>query len=285
MAGFVYVMSNPAMPNLLKIGKSDRDPKMYRKHELETTGVPDSFKVEYYAFVDDHNSVEEDVHSDLSKYRNKPNREFFKCSVMDAVFAIQSNGKIKYEEIYFVPKTDQTPVKNSVPSKREEEVEKELMYQADLKRLKNQEKEENENRLHNRFYAASLLFVLIMILLIALIPDSPNSRGIYSPSIGTVVFSPNTTDDEIYSEIVERNISFDKPTNLYRTLFPESMNDGQILEGVRESITSENAPDFRTVNIFGIGFMTFQSSMSDKEIIRVIREDLFIIKNPEKIEQ
>jgi hypothetical protein len=26
MAGFVYIMSNPAFPNLLKIGKSKKDP-------------------------------------------------------------------------------------------------------------------------------------------------------------------------------------------------------------------------------------------------------------------
>lgn len=43
MAGFVYVISNPAFPNLLKIGKSDRDPSVYITKELESDGVPEPF--------------------------------------------------------------------------------------------------------------------------------------------------------------------------------------------------------------------------------------------------
>lgn len=103
MAGFVYVMSNPAMPNLVKVGKSDRDPETHRKYELETTGVPDSFNVEYSVFVDDHDNVERVVHKALSSCRYKPNREFFECSIPTAINAIQqcAAGHIKYEEMNY----------------------------------------------------------------------------------------------------------------------------------------------------------------------------------------
>ena len=52
----------------------------YRVDELQTTGVPEPFKVEYYAFIDDPDALERTVHSLLSKTRHSANREFFKCS-------------------------------------------------------------------------------------------------------------------------------------------------------------------------------------------------------------
>lgn len=102
MAGFVYVMSNPSFPNLVKIGKSDRDPSL-RKEELQTTGVPKPFKVEYWALVDDPSSVEKNVHIKLQHLREEKNREFFNCSVPDAVGSIQSSSspQIKYEEYFY----------------------------------------------------------------------------------------------------------------------------------------------------------------------------------------
>ena len=59
MAGFVYIMSNPAFPGLLKIGRSRKDPTIDRVNELTlSAGVPQPFKVEYSAFVDDHELLE-----------------------------------------------------------------------------------------------------------------------------------------------------------------------------------------------------------------------------------
>lgn len=103
MGGFVYVMSNPSFPHLLKIGKSERDPSIYRRTELETTGVPTPFKVEYYAFVDDHNLVERKAHDALSQFRNSSNREFFSCPIPKAIYEIRLIGanQLKFEQIYY----------------------------------------------------------------------------------------------------------------------------------------------------------------------------------------
>jgi hypothetical protein len=96
-------MSNPAYrTGLVKIGKSDRDPVGYRKSELETTGVPAKFHVEYYAYVDDHHAVERQVHEKLANARDNPHREFFDVSVEDAVFAIRQLAKVKYEHVGYV---------------------------------------------------------------------------------------------------------------------------------------------------------------------------------------
>jgi hypothetical protein len=43
LAGFVYVMSNPAFPDRIKIGKSKKDPTTDRVNELNQTGVPEAY--------------------------------------------------------------------------------------------------------------------------------------------------------------------------------------------------------------------------------------------------
>ena len=59
MAGWIYVMSNSSFQQgIVKIGKSERDPSIYRKKELETSGVPSAFCVEYKALVDDEHHEE-----------------------------------------------------------------------------------------------------------------------------------------------------------------------------------------------------------------------------------
>jgi T5orf172 domain len=107
MAGFVYVLSNPSLPQgTIKIGMSDRDPKL-RAEELYTTGVPTRFHVEYYAFVENPQDVERAVHKLLADVRVSDSREFFMLSLDSAVSAIRKVAiDIKYEEY-----SDKRPVK------------------------------------------------------------------------------------------------------------------------------------------------------------------------------
>ncbi|MFT7387743.1 MAG: hypothetical protein ACI8VC_000984 [Candidatus Endobugula sp.] len=42
-AGIVYVLTNPAMPGIVKIGKTSRDSVDARLNELYSTGVPVPF--------------------------------------------------------------------------------------------------------------------------------------------------------------------------------------------------------------------------------------------------
>lgn len=107
MAGFIYIMSNTAFRDgLIKVGKSDRDPNEHRKYELETTGVPQNFTVEYYAFVDDHHRIERLLHGKLDHKRPNRQREFFHTSVEEVVLAIRELTTVKYEYIgYSVSKT------------------------------------------------------------------------------------------------------------------------------------------------------------------------------------
>ena len=105
MAGFVYIMSNTAFPDRIKIGKSKKDPTVDRVNELNKTGVPEPFHVEYYAFVPDETRLEKSVHDHFSNRRPNKKKEFFTVPVSEAVHQIRENAKqiggIKFEEELF----------------------------------------------------------------------------------------------------------------------------------------------------------------------------------------
>ena len=58
--GIVYLLSNPAMPGIIKIGLTQRDNIDDRLKELFNTSVP--FECEYACRVDDCNKVEKALH-------------------------------------------------------------------------------------------------------------------------------------------------------------------------------------------------------------------------------
>jgi len=73
-------MSNPTFPeNLLKIGFTKKHPNI-RAINLQTSGIPTPFKVEYVIITPDGFKLEKQIHNHLKKYRENENREFFKIS-------------------------------------------------------------------------------------------------------------------------------------------------------------------------------------------------------------
>ena len=83
--GYVYILSNPAMPSLLKIGFTS-DSVIYRVSQLTSaTGVPAPFVLE--ACFPSHTPKihERQIHEHLSKYRSHDDREFFKVGLDEAV--------------------------------------------------------------------------------------------------------------------------------------------------------------------------------------------------------
>ena len=104
MAGFIYIMSNPAYSRI-KIGKSTKDPTQDRVGELYQTGVPEPMKVEYYAFVEDENLLERLIHQLFDAERPNKSREFFELDVPTAIESIRKfaaeSSPIKYEEVYY----------------------------------------------------------------------------------------------------------------------------------------------------------------------------------------
>ena len=73
----VYVLTNEAMPGLVKIGKTSQDRPETRVNQLYTTGVPVPFTIEYACRVVDAREVERVLHNAFDLQRINQNREFF----------------------------------------------------------------------------------------------------------------------------------------------------------------------------------------------------------------
>ena len=102
MLGFIYIMSNPAHPGLLKIGQTGRDPDIRRK-ALSSTGVPQEFVIEYQALSSDYEALEKKIHRKLSDVRLSKGKEFFKISVPEAINITRDEAEntIEYEKIFY----------------------------------------------------------------------------------------------------------------------------------------------------------------------------------------
>jgi hypothetical protein len=86
-AGYIYLLVNPSMEGLVKIGKTVRDPRDRAKELGATTGVPTPFIPIFQAYVSDCSEAERYVHSclDQRNCRVSGNREFFRVLPTDAI--------------------------------------------------------------------------------------------------------------------------------------------------------------------------------------------------------
>lgn len=81
---YLYILSNPSMPGLIKVGKTTTHPDQ-RMAELHSTGVPTPFELECSFAVPDCHESERKAHNALRAYRVANNREFFRLSVKSAI--------------------------------------------------------------------------------------------------------------------------------------------------------------------------------------------------------
>lgn len=84
--GIVYLLSNPYMPGLVKIGMTKQEDLEKRMKELYTTGVPVAFKCEFACRVNNKDcaKIEKALHTAFEPQRINKNREFFKINVEQA---------------------------------------------------------------------------------------------------------------------------------------------------------------------------------------------------------
>lgn len=93
--GIVYVLTNPAMPGLVKIGMTNRDSVDARLKELFNTSVPVPFECEYACKVESSERVEKALHLAFHPYRIHAQREFFKINPEQAIAILQLLDKSK----------------------------------------------------------------------------------------------------------------------------------------------------------------------------------------------
>jgi hypothetical protein len=83
-AGHVYILTNPAMPGLVKIGKTSCIVEEC-VNELNTTGVPAPFKLAHQRKVEHMDQVERDMHRHFNTQRDHQDEEIFKITTAMAI--------------------------------------------------------------------------------------------------------------------------------------------------------------------------------------------------------
>jgi hypothetical protein len=78
VAEIVYVLTNPVMPGLVKIGFTTELEQRLRS--LDTTGLPLPFECFYAAEVSDCRRIEKALHEAFDDHRVRKSREFFRLS-------------------------------------------------------------------------------------------------------------------------------------------------------------------------------------------------------------
>lgn len=87
--GYIYILSNPAMPGLLKIGLTMRTVPDRVAELSAATGVPSAFTVEAYFESSDPPTHEKSVHRKLHK-RRVAGKEFFRVRLDEAVECLRA---------------------------------------------------------------------------------------------------------------------------------------------------------------------------------------------------
>ena len=85
----VYVLTNPAMPGLVKIGKTTQLEVKERMKQLYGTGVPVPFDCAFACQVKDATEVEKALHFAFGNDRINPNREFFRIEAERVIVVLK----------------------------------------------------------------------------------------------------------------------------------------------------------------------------------------------------
>lgn len=113
VSGVLYVLTNPFMPGLVKIGCTTGPIEDRIKALSCATGVPVAFQCHFAARVENMGSKEKTLHQLFSDKRVNPNREFFQVAPEKIVLAIRMGSF-----------TEVTPGKVDIPKEEEQAFEK-----------------------------------------------------------------------------------------------------------------------------------------------------------------
>ena len=87
--GIIYILTNPAFTNMIKIGMTSAEDVKLRMAQLYTTGVPLPFECVYAAKVNNFEQVEKALHTAFGPDRINPKREFFEIDPSQAIAIIK----------------------------------------------------------------------------------------------------------------------------------------------------------------------------------------------------
>ena len=91
---YVYIMVNPSMPQMLKVGYTKNDPEERAIQLSKSTGVPMPFEVIYTYSCFNGERIEKEVHKILKQKRVRGEREFFYATLEEVKQAIKNVGNM-----------------------------------------------------------------------------------------------------------------------------------------------------------------------------------------------
>lgn len=96
--GIVYVLTNPSMPGMVKIGMTERNEIDARLKELYTTAVPLPFECKFACKVkkSECGKIEKALHTAFAPQRVNENREFFRIEPKQAIAILEL---FKHEDV------------------------------------------------------------------------------------------------------------------------------------------------------------------------------------------
>lgn len=94
-SGYIYILINPTLNGLVKIGKTSKTSEERAKELSSATGIPTQFMVAYDEFFEDIDLAESHVHEVLKNMGHHvfPNKEFFDIPLKEAIRVINETRK------------------------------------------------------------------------------------------------------------------------------------------------------------------------------------------------
>lgn len=98
--GFVYILTNEAMPGFVKIGLTQQNDVADRVRQLDTTSVPMPFEIHFAARVPDCKKLERTLHFVFGEDRPRKNREFFQINpdLAKAIIELVAIAPVEYSD-------------------------------------------------------------------------------------------------------------------------------------------------------------------------------------------
>lgn len=93
---FVYVLSNPSMPGIVKIGFTTTSPQQRIKEINSATGVIEKWNLEWSVECTEAHDLEKKTHEYLKEFRVSKNREGFYMHPTQAIAAVQKINEERY---------------------------------------------------------------------------------------------------------------------------------------------------------------------------------------------
>lgn len=107
-SGWLYVISSPSLPNMIKIGCTRQAIPMQRIYALSSSSLPFPFKAHCFVFSDDCFELESAMHKYFDAQRVNKDREFFAIAPQQAIDALKDHFKVDiwYVDDEYVPEED-----------------------------------------------------------------------------------------------------------------------------------------------------------------------------------